>query len=87
MSVHAFYTKFEVIPLKRVGMAISDGRYFEKNACTGRNRIDGHDKTNEKREGRSRQALARQIFDYGMEDQAKTIGWKRSTIGCETSQT
>ena len=76
--VHAFYTKFEVIPLKRVGMAISDGRYFEKNACTG-NGIGpmGTTKPMKREKEDNDKALARQSFDYGMEDQAKTIGWKR----------
>ena len=35
--IHAFYTIFEVAPLKRVGFAVSDQRYYEKNGC-----VSGH---------------------------------------------
>ncbi len=31
--IHAFYTIFDVAPLMRVGFAVSDQRYYEKNGC------------------------------------------------------
>jgi hypothetical protein len=31
--IHAFYTIFDIAPLMRVGFAVSDQRYYEKNGC------------------------------------------------------
>ena len=77
--IHAFYTIFEVVPLKRVGFAVSDQRYYEKNGCvSGNGQGPATDaKSMEQgvsdwQDGQKDDELQRRLDAY-----EKDIGWKR----------
>eukprot|EP00939_MAST-03C_sp_MAST-3C-sp1_P002137 g2137.t1 len=76
--VHAFYTKFEVIPMKRVGFAISDGRYYEKNACKGGGigPMGGTKSMKQEQKDRKKQQ-GKLSFEYGTNKAVESMGWKR----------
>ena len=77
--IHAFYTIFEVAPLKRVGFSVSDQRYYEKNGCVsgnGQGPASGAKSMEEGvidwQEGQKDDELQRRLDAY-----EKDIGWKR----------
>ena len=77
--IHAFHTVFEVIPLKRVGFAVADHRFYEKNGCDGSGGIGpfGNLEDMEETDGKMKTSKGGSRLDMELSDAVEDMSRKR----------